>query len=306
MKFINLKTGIEESVLVHPSVLCIGNFDGVHIGHRRLVDAVLEEYEILKHTYPDIVTCAWFFDSNFYKSVKEIFSITEKLDIFAELGLDYAIIAEFSEMQGLSPSEFVADILIRECKCVHAVCGENFRFGKKASGNSALLTDLMSKKTTVLPLLTVDSEIVSSTYIRNLLANGFIEKANTLLGSNYSIYETVVHGKKLGRKLGIPTVNQNVVSKSLIIKNGIYVTDCTLDGVRYRAVTNVGIRPTVDDNGTQNVETHIIGYTDDCYDKTVKIEFLSRIRDEMTFNSIDELKARINSDIEIAKEYKSK
>ncbi len=306
MKFINLKTRAEESVLLHPSVLCIGNFDGVHIGHRRLVDAVLEEYKRLNLTYPDIVTCAWFFDSNFYKSVKEIFSISEKLDIFAELGLDYAIIAEFSEMQDLSPSEFVSEVLIRECKCVHAICGENFRFGKKASGNSALLTDLMCQKTTVLPLLTVDSEIVSSTYIRSLLANGYIEKANTLLGSNYSIYETVVHGKKLGRKLGIPTVNQNVVSKSLIIKNGIYVTDCTLDGVIYRAVTNVGIRPTVDDNGVQNVETHIIGYSDDCYDKTVKIEFLSRIRDEMTFNSIDELKARINSDIEIAKEFKSK
>ena len=303
MRFINLKTKAQEAGLSSPSVLCIGNFDGVHLGHRQLVAAVLAEYENLKPSHPELVSCAWFFDSNFYKSVKEIFSLDEKLDVFASLGIDYAIIADFKDMQNLSPSQFVSDVLIRECRCIHAVCGENFRFGQKACGDAELLADLMCKRATIVPLLTFDSDIISSTYIRQLLANGMIEKANKLLGSNYTVSEKVVHGKKLGRKLGIPTINQNVSSKSMILKNGIYVTACTIDGVSYPGVTNVGVRPTVDSDGTQNVETHVIGFDGDCYEKVVRIEFLTRIRDERSFESVDALKARIECDIDAARQY---
>ena len=126
---------------------------------------------------------------------------------------------------------------------------------------------------------------------------GNIVQANSLLGKNYSICETVIHGKALGRKLGIPTINQNVSEKRLILKNGIYATICTIDGKQYRGVTNVGIRPTVDDNGLQNIETHIIDFDGDCYDKIVKVEFISRIRDEMKFDSVDSLKSQILKDI---------
>ena len=303
MKFINLKTKAEVESLSSPSVLCIGNFDGVHLGHRQLVDEVLKQTLYLKPKWPDLVSCVWFFNSNYYKSVKEIFSLDEKLDVFASLGLDYAIIADFTEMQNLSPNEFVSDVLIRDCKCIHVVCGENFRFGKKASGDAALLSDLMCKRASIVPLLTFDSDIISSTYIRQLLSVGLVEKANRLLGSNYMISEVVVHGKKLGRTIGIPTINQNVLSKCFILKNGIYITACTIDGNLYPAVTNVGVRPTVDQDGVQNVETHVIGFNGDCYEKTVKIEFLSKIRDEMTFDSVIDLKAQIEQDIAVAKQY---
>ncbi len=298
-----MKKKAEEPFISHPSVLCIGNFDGVHLGHRQLVASVLSEYDRLKDKYADLVRGAWFFDSNFYKSVDEIYSIDEKLDVFASLGLDYAIIADFEEMKSLSPEEFVNDILEKQCRCVHAVCGTNFRFGKMASGDADALTCLMGGNATVVPLLRCDNCIISSTYIRSLLNSGDIEKANILLGRNYTVTERVVHGKALGRTLGIPTINQNVCAKKLILKSGIYCTVSTIDGKKYYGVTNVGIRPTVENGNSENVETHIIGYNGDCYDKTVRVEFISRIRDEMKFSDVEELTAQINSDIEQTKKF---
>lgn len=303
MKFINLKTKSEEAFLSSPSVLCIGNFDGVHLGHRQLVETVLDEYSVLKDNYSSLVSGAWFFDSNFYKSVDEIFSIDEKLNVFAELGLDYAIIADFNDMKSLSPEEFVKSILKTECSCIHAVCGENFRFGKMALGNAKMLSELMCSNVSVVPLLSVENHIVSSTYIRELLASGNIEDANYLLCSKYSISEKVVHGKALGRKLGIPTVNQNVCKKKLILKNGIYATVCTIDEKKYYGVTNVGVRPTVDNNEIKNVETYIIDFDGDCYDKEIKVEFIYRIRDEIRFADVNQLKQQITKDIEVAKNY---
>ena len=309
MRFINLKTRVEESSISFPTVLCIGNFDGVHLGHRQLVNAVLEKYGLLKKVYPNLTCGAWFFDSNFYKNTAEIYTLDEKLDVFASLGLEYAIIADFNDMKSLSPEEFVSSVLQDSCKCIHAICGENFRFGSKASGNSSSLASLMSGNATIIPLMSVQESnasendiVVSSTYIRSLLTEGHICRANHLLGRNYSIVEPVIHGKALGRTLGIPTINQNINSKNLILKNGIYATYCSVNGRKYLGVTNVGIRPTVEDNGHKNIETHIIDFDGDCYDQYVKVEFVARIRDEMKFNSVDDLKAQIQSDIQKTKD----
>ena len=201
-------------------------------------------------------------------------------------------------MKSLSPESFVYDVLQSKCNCIHAVCGENFRFGAKAAGDSNALKNMMNGNATVVPLLSVDGDkIISSTYIRELLTQGNIKKANSLLGENYTVYETVIHGKALGRTLGIPTINQNVQGKQFILKNGIYSTICTVEGKKYFGVTNVGFRPTVEDNGHKNMETYIIDYEGDCYDKMVKVEFVHRVRDEMKFDSLDALKTQIQKDI---------
>lgn len=298
MRFIDLKTRVEAAFIPFPTVLCIGDFDGVHLGHRQLVASVLQQINRIKKEYPNAVSGAWFFDSNSSKAAQEIYTVEEKLNVFASLGLDYAIIADFDKMKSLSPESFVNDVLQTECKCVHAVCGENFRFGSKAAGDSNSLKELMNGNATVVPLMAVDGDkIISSTYIRELLAEGNIKKANSLLGKNYTVYETVIHGKALGRTLGIPTINQNVKGKQFILKNGIYSTLCTFDGVTYQGVTNVGVRPTVDDDGHKNMETHIIGFNGDCYGKSVKVEFVHRVRNEMKFDSLEDLKAQIQRDI---------
>ena len=302
MKIIDLKSNSEIEGISNPTVLCIGNFDGVHLGHRQLVDSVLNVYEKLKGQVHNISTGAWFFDSAFYKSTDDIYSLEEKIDTFSRLGLDYAIIVDFDEVKSLSPEEFVNHIK-NDCKCVHSVCGEDFRFGSRAAGDAKMLTDLMGGNSTTVSILSVDGMPVSSTQIRSLLAGGEIEKANALLCENYSICEQVVHGKALGRTIGIPTINQNATNKKIILKNGIYSTICTVDGVKYFGVTNVGIRPTVEDSNHKNIETFIIDFDGDCYGKTTKIEFVSRIRDEMKFDSVDALKAQIKQDIQTTKDH---
>ena len=307
MRFINLKTRVETSSIDVPTVLCIGDFDGVHLGHRQLVASVLENHKQLKTNHPSLVSGAWFFNSNSYKAAREIYTIEEKLNVFASLGLDYAIIAEFDEMKSLPPDAFVNDVLQNGCKCIHAVCGENFRFGAKAAGDSNSLKSMMGGNATIVPLIAVDdSTVISSTYIRSLLENGDILKANFLLGKPYSVSEPVIHGKALGRTLGIPTINQNVQGKQFILKNGIYSTECTIDGKKYFGVTNVGVRPTVDDDGHKNMETYIIDFDEDCYDKFVTVEFIHRVRDEMKFESLDALKAQIQKDINETIRYFSK
>ena len=303
MKFINLKTKTESCCINQPTVLCLGNFDGVHLGHRQLVDAVLQKQLELKTEFPNIISGAWFFDSNSYKNTNEIYSLDEKLDIFASLGLEYAIIADFNDMKSLSPSDYVYEILQKKCKCLHAVCGTNFRFGAKASGDSDALCQLMNGNATIISLLMKENDIISSTFIRSLLADGNIEKANALLSANYSIVETVVYGKQLGRTLNLPTINQNIQSKNLILKDGIYATICTIDDCTYYGVTNIGIRPTVEQSNCKNIETHIINFSGDCYGKNIKIEFIHRIRDEIKFNSIDELKSQIQKDIQTTKAF---
>ena len=298
MRFIDLKTRVEATFISSPTVLCIGDFDGVHLGHRQLVASVLQQINVLKNEHPNVVSGAWFFDSNTYKAAREIYTIEEKLNVFASLGLDYAIIADFDEMKSLSPENFVYDVLQSKCNCIHAVCGENFRFGAKAAGDSNSLKSMMNGNATIVPLMSVDGDkVISSTYIRELLAEGNIKAANSLLGENYTVYETVIHGKALGRTLGIPTINQNIQGKQFILKNGIYSTICTVDGKKYFGVTNVGVRPTVDDNGHKNMETYIIDFDGDCYDKMVKVEFVHRVRDEMKFDSLDALKTQIQKDI---------
>lgn len=307
MRFINLKTRVETSSIDVPTVLCIGDFDGVHLGHRQLVASVLENHKKLKKLHPSLVSGAWFFNSNSYKAAREIYTIDEKLNVFASLGIDYAIIADFDEMKSLSPDAFVNDVLQNRCNCIHAVCGENFRFGAKAAGDSNYLKHMMCGNATIVPLMAVDnSTVISSTYIRSLLENGDILKANSLLGKPYSVCEPVIHGKALGRTLGIPTINQNVQGKQFILKNGIYSTECTVNGKKYFGVTNVGVRPTVDDDGHKNMETYIIDFDEDCYDKFVTVEFLHRVRDEMKFESLDALKAQIQKDINETIRYFSK
>ena len=159
----------------------------------------------------------------------------------------------------------------------------------------------MDGNATIVPLLSEENCVISSTFIRGLLKDGDIVHANHLLSDNYSICEPVVHGKALGRTIGIPTINQNVKSKILLLKNGIYATICTIDNKKYYGVTNVGVRPTVDDSSCKNVETFIIDFNEDCYYKYVKVEFVSRIRDEKKFESINALVKQIQLDIETTK-----
>lgn len=290
------------------AVLCLGNFDGIHLGHRRLIEETLERKQMLSAGYEDIVSGAWFFQTPpseilTGKPVPQIMTLNEKIEKFAALGLDCVYLADFAAMRELSPTAFVQDVLQKECNCVFAVCGFNYHFAHKGAGDADTLKALMDGDAHIVDCFSVDSATVSSSRIRSLLQEGDVSGAAKLLGGEFSLSAPVLHGKKLGREMGVPTINQVFPHTAVVPKNGIYVTSTVIDGTSYPSVSNIGVRPSVERNGGVNCETHVIGFDGDLYDKTLTVSFKARIRDEQTFPSLSALTDRIRQDIEETKHY---
>lgn len=292
----------------HCTVLCLGNFDGVHKGHRALIQETVKLKNQLSSRYPDIKSGAWFFERAPLEvisgsTVPMLSDLDRKLRIFSSLGLDFAFICSFEDIGGLSPEAFVADILKKDCGCIFAVCGYNFRFGKNAAGSPDTLNDLMEGNSLTVNEISYNGKAVSSSLIRNYIAEGCIEEANALLQRNYSFSAEVIYGKQLGRTLGIPTINQLLPKGLAAPQNGIYISYAVINGKRYKSVTNFGCRPSVNDGSFINCETHIIDFNGDLYGQVVEIEFIKIIRREKKFDSVDALKEQILNDILEAKEY---
>ena len=307
MTVINLQT-LTEDQLPKKTVLCLGNFDGVHIGHQKLISKTVSIKNDLSESCNDVCSGVLFFKTSPRELITKttvplIINPIEKLKLFKGLGLDYAIILEFEDVMHMTPANFVSKVLKEELGCIHAVCGYNFKFGKKASGDAHDLLRLMDESTTVIDKVSIDGIDVSSSNIREFIANGNVTLVNLLLGRNYSISGTVIHGKKLGRTIGIPTINMQIDKGYAVLKNGIYVSQIKIDGTLYRSVSNIGIRPSVKDNDLINCETHIIGFDGDLYGRNLSVEFLKFVRDERKFDSINKLKEQIIKDIITAKEY---
>ncbi|MBR6633116.1 MAG: bifunctional riboflavin kinase/FAD synthetase [Clostridia bacterium] len=288
-----------------PSAVALGNFDGVHIGHTRLIK------ELTSKGVPSTVYTFESHPLNVIKgkgTVPSINTNSEKAELFHALGVDNAIFADFNQVRGMSPQEFVDEILIGKLNACEVVCGYNYRFGKNGVGDTELLSSLLEGrgvKLTVIDEVTLDGKPVSSTQVRKALSSGDMEMAERLLGRPFFIDSTVVHGKALGRQLGFPTVNEAFVGDRLILPYGVYFARCTVKGgASYSAVVNVGVRPTV--NSTDpipTVEAHLIDFKGDLYGTDVRIELLKKSRDEQKFGSLDDLKKQIEKDICECREY---
>ena len=295
-----------QPVPVPPScVLCLGNFDGVHVAHRALMHTAAK---LRAHRFPDAVCGVFCFDppsSDFLQDkVAHLCTREEKLERFREVGMEYAFLADFQSLRSYSPEQFVLDVLKNECHCVAAVCGFNHRFGHRGAGNPTLLQKLLDGPVEVQEAISEFGDVVSSSRIRNLLWEGDAARAAKLLSKPYTIQAEVLHGKALGRKWGFPTVNQKFPKNALIPKFGVYVTDCTLpNGLHCRGVSNVGKRPTVDLDDTVNCETHLIDFEGDLYGEQLTVAFLHYLRPEKKFQSTEELRAQIEADKNTAKEY---
>ena len=287
-----------------PIALALGNFDGVHEGHRRLLCAARAAAQAI----PGCLCGAWTFTS-LAKAEADTPALTtteEKLRQFAEAGLDFAILVDFSAVRNLSPEQFVREHLIGTLHCAAVVCGFNFRFGYRGAGTSSDLSRLLAEANiplTVIDPVTHRDAPVSSTRIREVVAEGDMETAAALLGRPFSVCLPVRHGKKLGRTIGIPTINQDFPAGHIVPRHGIYVCLCTVGETCYPAVASVGIRPSVDSDGYVNCETHLLDYDGDLYGETVCVHFLTRVRDEMRFDSLDALREAIGNDIRFAKDY---
>lgn len=292
---------------VCPLVITLGNFDGIHIGHIALLKAALEESKRL-NAVPTVWTLKY--GRGEYK-MPYLTDINEKIDFFNEFGIAAVISEDFDTVRGLSPEEFTEDILINKLRCVSAVCGFNFNFGKNGSGNAAVLRDLMfsyGKNCIIVPPVVYDGNIVSSTLLRKLILSGEMETAAVLLGRPFSIKLTVISGNQIGRTIGVPTINQIFPDRHIIPACGVYCTRCAVEnggeGGVYNCVTNVGSRPTVTGGDPHIIcETHIIGFDGDLYGREIKVSFYKKLRDEKKFGSVEELKTVINNDIIMAGEY---
>lgn len=290
-----------------PSVICLGNFDGVHIGHAKLIEETLKMRKASKEPVKACALCFDPFPADYFSKapVFHIMSLDEKLKTFESMGLDGVYICAFDKIHGYLPDQFIKDILLDECNCRGVVCGFNYRFGHRAMGTPEDLSAAFTSFKKVEPVM-LKWQTVSSTVIKEKIENGDIEGANEMLGRPYYITHSVTHGKKLGTKLGFPTVNYIFDSSDLIPSFGIYVTSTEIEGRKYMSVTNIGIRPTVENDGDfVTCETHIINFDEpfDIYGCKVKVSFFKKIRNEQKFSSLEELSEAISRDVETAKDF---
>ena len=301
MKYIRktLEFKIEE-----PTAVTLGKFDGLHRGHELLMHTVLE----CKERY-HVASVAFTFDMPPRNRVEEIVANVlttneEKQYIFEKQGIDYLIECPFTtEVMSMEPKDFIAWIAT-SLNMKYVVVGDDFRFGHKRAGDYHTLLQYEKEygyKTIVLDKLKDSNRDISSTYVREKIADGNIRKANELLGYHYFIKSEILHGKKLGRRIGIPTINMILSEHKLLPPTGVYVTEVLVEGKKYMGVTNVGCKPTVSEERIVGVETYIDNFSQDIYGEKIVVSFLEYIRPEMKFASIEELKAQMESDIHVAR-----
>ena len=304
MKIFN---SLEQIDSIEESVIALGNFDGVHLGHQELI------YRAVRNAKSAGKKSAVFTFSNhprnFLKRGEEVKSIlypAEKARIIRELGVDYLYNIDFNEtIMNTEAIDFIDKILIDKMNMKEAVCGFNYRFGKMAKGTPEVLIRegiVKGYGIHILEPIKIDGQIVSSTLIRNLIQNGEMVKCKEFMGRNYTIGGKVVVGNKLGRTLGFPTSNIYIDKKMVSPPNGVYITICHHSGIDYPSITNVGVKPTIG-KYEKNVETHIFNFDKILYNKEIRVEFIRKMRDEIKFESIEELSNQIVSDCEEAKKY---
>ncbi len=285
------------------TAVALGNFDGVHLGHCALLKRVVELAES-RNEVPSVFTFIRHPALSLGRICPKLITENEdKAELFAAHGIKRIYAADFESVRHYSPEAFVCEVLKAKLHADVAVCGYNFRFGENGSGSPELLTSLMHGNTEVIPPIIIRNHPVSSTLIRQAIESGDVEYASEMLGRPYSISFPVVHGKELGRTIGLPTINQDFPERHVIPSSGVYAVIVTVDHTEYLGVANVGNRPTVDNDGRINCETHIIGFNGWLYGRPVKVSFYKKLRDEIKFSSLDRLKAQINTDIEDTKTY---
>ncbi|MCD7811469.1 MAG: riboflavin biosynthesis protein RibF [Ruminococcus sp.] len=279
----------ENDVISEKTAVALGIFDGLHHGHR----AVLSE--ILSCEAPTVFTFRTeSIKKKHGKPFEYIYSNSRKLELFAEMGIKYVYSPDFDHVKDMSGEEFVREILVNRMNAELVVCGENFRFGRAAGCGTAELTELGGKYGFKVKVIGLDG--FSSEKYRSLLREGSVDELRKN-NDAYIISAEVTTGNMLGRTIDFPTINQNFALGQLVPRHGVYRSRTTADGKIYDSVTNVGVKPTVEDNIKPLAETHILGFSGNLYGSRVQVELCEFVRDEMRFSSVDELKKQIESDV---------
>jgi riboflavin kinase/FMN adenylyltransferase len=293
----------EHFRLEKPTIVTIGTFDGVHLGHQKILKRLAE----LKKTI-GINTVVLTFEPHprkilfpNQKDLKLLTLIDEKLELLKKYGVDITVVYPFTKsFAESSPKHYVEEILIKQLKVQHLVIGYDHKFAKDRQGDIQLLkqySKVLDFKVEEIPALDIDSIAVSSSKIRRAIEEGNIELAREYLGHSFFLNAKVILGKQLGRKLGFATANLLLLEEEKMVpKIGVYFVEVLIASQLFYGMMNIGLNPTTDLDQKVKLEVHLFDFEKDIYNKTVKVSFLRRLRDEKKFTNLDELKAALQLD----------
>lgn len=310
-------TSLENLKITSKTSVALGNFDGIHIGHREIMSNALETaaaegYKSLCFTFSN-------HPFNFIlrreesdpDAVKLICTEEEKVELIEAMGFDILVNVPFDEhIMKMRAREFFDDIIVGSLNAAHVSVGFNYTYGARAEGKPDLLIKQCGEagiSVSIRDAVMLDGNVVSSTLIREMISTGNMEMTAKLLGRPYSFAGTVSHGKKLGSRMGIPTINIPAPDRQMLPPNGVYFSRIDIGGRQFSSVSNIGINPTVnDDPGRKTIETNIFDYDDDAYGSDVTVYFDHFSRGERKFRDKEELFAQIARDCENARNYRKK
>jgi len=276
------------------TAVCIGKFDGLHKGHRLLLQEA-------KDTGLPVVMITFLFSE-----FQGIYSYEEKKTLAELLGVDYFVVIPVTEeFMKMEPETFIKNVLVEKCDAKKVVVGADFRFGYKRAGNTEILKEKgkhFGFEVTVYEKLTQDGEIISSTRIRKLLSSGKISEANTLLKTPYFMQGIVESGNQIGRKISVPTANIQPAKEKELPPFGVYAVRVQSGNKTYNGVGNLGVKPTIPGENPVGMEVWIFDYDGDLYDKEIIVSLIDFLREERKFANLEELQKQIAKDTTLAKE----
>ncbi len=299
--------GTENANITRPTVLTLGVFDGLHLGHQEIMRKVVERARAV-----DAVATAITFDPHpravlYPDSAPPMLqTLDQRLANLEVLGIEQTIVIPFTrEFSGQPAENFLADIIYDRLQAREVYLGKGFAFGKDRGGNIELLR-VMSEKLGFIADEVEEVQLrgmrISSSKIRKLLAEGYVNLARRLLGRPYGVEGVIIRGNRRGHTIGFPTANLKPQNR-VIPKFGVYATATLIDGSWRKSITNIGVRPTFESDADPSIETYVFDFDGDLYGDVLRVRFLHRIRDERKFNGIDELKAQIEKDSNRARNY---
>ncbi len=297
MQIIEKETAFQ---LNKPSAAAIGKFDGIHRGHQSLLRHVLEQKD------KGLQAVVFTFDPSpavlfSGVSLPELTTKREKRYLFEKLGVDVLIEYPLNFTTAAMPAEeFVAKVLAGRMRIAYLAAGTDLSFGKEGKGDTALLLKMAGQygyRTDIIEKVCLDGVEISSSYVRDVVKAGNMEKAELLIGEAYSVQGVVAHGKKLGRRLGMPTVNLLPEREKLLPPYGVYFSEVSVGEKVYKGITNIGCKPTVGDERQTGVETYLYDFAQDIYGSEITVRLFSFLRPERKFGSVEELKRQMAADI---------
>lgn len=297
-----------EFYIEEPTAVAIGKFDGFHCGHQKLLRKMQEQKEkgLATVMFTFVPSPAAFLGK---EPLKDLTTIEEKRSIFEKAGIDYLIEYPFyQEIADMEPETYIKEVLVERIHAKCIVAGEDVSFGKRGAGNYKLLAQMAHDygyDVIIIEKVQYEGREVSSTFVREEVAKGNMELVHKLLGIPYHVGGKIVHGRKLGRTLGMPTINQIPREEKLLPPRGVYYSYVMYKGRKLPSITNIGIKPTVTDTVVMGVETYIYDFDENVYGEALEVYLLSFKRPEMRFDSVDALMKQMSLDIEEGRKYHS-